>query len=57
MQGGYKLDNKENKKMSFLTLLSGPVQGHNLVLGTFFTTAAGVIVGFVIGQLIYQLLQ
>ncbi len=51
------MDNKENKKMSLITLLSGPVEGHNLVLGAFFTTTAGVIVGFIIGQLIYQLLQ
>jgi hypothetical protein len=53
----YKLKDKEQDKMSLLTLLRGPVAGHNLVLGVFFTTAAGVIVGFLLGQIIYQLLQ
>lgn len=51
------MNKKENEKMTLYTLLKGPISGHNFVLGLFFTTAAGVIVGFLIGQAIYHLLQ
>jgi len=43
--------------MSLFTLLQGPITGHNFVLGLFFTTAAGVLLGYIIGQVIYYLLQ
>jgi hypothetical protein len=46
------MNKKENEKMTIYTLLKGPISGHNFVLGLFFTTAAGVIVGFLIGQVI-----
>lgn len=53
----FNLDEKENNNMSLLTLFKGPISGHNLILGIFFTTAAGVIVGYIMGQVIYHLLQ
>gem|GEM_PF-1629858 len=51
------MKDKENGIMTLLSLLKGPVSGHNLVLGIFFTTAAGVILGFMIGQIAYHLFQ
>jgi len=51
------MNEKENEKMTLYTLLKGPISGHNFVLGLFFTTAAGVLVGFIIGQVIYHLLH
>lgn len=47
----------ENDKMTLFTLLEGPISGHNFILGLLFTTAASVIVGFVLGQVIYYLLN
>lgn len=43
--------------MTLFTLFKGPILGHNFVLGLFFTTAAGVLVGFIMGQVIYHLLH